>query len=241
MAEEVIYHGRDLEAMAFAVNYHKWILKFFRPDLGKRIVEVGAGSGSFSELILERQVESLSLVEPSKTMYDLLCRYVGNFLGTTTLATYNSTFRDVAEQVKSAQQPDSVIYVNVLEHIEDDVGELKAVYQTLEQGGKVFIFVPALQWLYGRFDKQLGHFRRYTKPELEDKCRSAGFKILKSAYFDLFGVAPWWVKYRLLRSSTLGPRSVQLYDKYVVPCAKLLESAIRPPIGKNVILVAERS
>jgi SAM-dependent methyltransferase len=241
MTDEVVYHGRDLEAMAFAVNYHKWILEFFQPYLGRRVVEVGAGTGSFSELILAHQIESLSLLEPSKAMYEVLCRYVGRFGTSARLVTYNLTFRHIADQLKSVQKPDSVIYVNVLEHIDDDEGELKTIYDTLDQGGKLFIFVPALPWLYTRFDEQLGHFRRYTKAELEEKCRDAGFRILTSAYFDLIGVAPWWVKYKLLRSGTMEPRAVWLYDKYVVPCAKLLESAIKPPLGKNVILVAERS
>ena len=133
-----------------------------------------------------------------------------------------------------------MVYVNVLEHIDDDEGELKTIHETLGQGGKLFIFVPALKKLSTRFDQQLGHHRRYAKLELEDKCRRAGFTVLTSAYFDLVGITPWWVKYKLLRSATMEPRVVQLYDKYVVPFARLLESVIKPPFGKNVILVAER-
>lgn len=240
VTDEVVYPGRDLEAMAFAVNYHKWILEVFQPYLGTRVVEVGAGTGAFSELVLEHKLESLSLLEPSKAMYEVLSRNVGRFDASARLMTYNSTLRPVAAQLKSIQKPDSVLYVNVLEHIDDDEGELKTAHETLGQGGKLFLFVPALKGLNTRFDKQLGHFRRYAKAELEEKCRRAGFTVLTCTYFDLVGITPWWVKYKLLRSGTMQPRVVRLYDKYVVPCTKLLESLIKPPLGKNVILVAER-
>jgi len=241
MTDEVVYPGRDLEAMTFAVNYHKWILEFFRPHLGTRVVEVGAGTGAFSQLVLEHRLVSLSLLEPSRAMYELLSRNVGTFHAAARLMTYNSTLRPVAAELKTIQKPDSMVYVDVLEHIDDDEGEPKTVHETLGKGGKLFIFVPALKKLSTRFDEHLGHHRRYAKLELEDKCRRAGFTVLTSTYFDLVGITPWWVKYKLLRSGTMEPRVVQLYDKYVVPCAKLLESLIKPPFGKNVILVAERS
>ncbi len=73
MSEKHGYAGKDLEAMSFAVNYHRWILSIFEPYLGKRVVEVGAGTGSFSELLLEQRLESLALVEPSTAMYQQLC------------------------------------------------------------------------------------------------------------------------------------------------------------------------
>lgn len=240
MNDRVVYQGRDLEAMVFAINYHRWILEYFRPFLGQHVVEVGAGSGSFSELILECPIESLSLIEPSEAMYDLLLQYTSRLRTRARLATYNSIFRHVSGQLKAAQHPNSVIYVNVLEHIEDDEGELRAIYDTLECGGRLFLFVPALRWLFSTFDKQIGHFRRYTKAELEGKCRNAGFKVLKSAYFDLLGIAPWWTKYKLLRSETMELQAVHLYDKYCVQASKLLDLILGPPVGKNVILVAER-
>ena len=240
MSESVVYVGRDLEAMSFAVNYHRWILDFFQPYLGTRLVEVGAGTGSFSELILEQQVESLSLIEPSSAMYALLADWVQQLNTDTEIKTYNSIFSQAADQIRIGQHPDSIIYVNVMEHIRDDEAELHKVHQTLDEGGRVFIFVPALRWLYGSFDEQIGHFRRYTLPELKDKCRRSGFKVIKSTYFDLAGVAPWWVKYRLLKSSTMESSAVKVYDKYIVPAARVVESIISPPIGKNIILIAEK-
>lgn len=240
MVEGVIYPGRDLEAMAFADKYHRWILEIFKPYLGARLVEVGAGSGSFSEILLELPLESLSLVEPSNEMYALLEKRVGSLQTSTRISTYNSVFRNVAEEIKSDQQPDSIIYVNVLEHIADDEAELAMINRTLGEGGRAFIFVPALRWLYGKFDESIGHFRRYTKSELEEKCRRAGFKIIVSRYFDAMGVAPWWLKYHLFRSSTMEPRAVHLYDKHIVPVARIVETFVKLPLGKNILLIAEK-
>ena len=102
------------------------------------------------------------------------------------------------------------------------------------------MFVPALRWLYGDFDERVGHYRRYSKAELEGKCRRAGFRPILSSYFDCAGVIPWWIKYRLFKSDTLGAGAVRLYDRHFVPAVKRLESIFAPPLGKNLILVAEK-
>jgi SAM-dependent methyltransferase len=240
MSEKHGYAGKDLEAMSFAVNYHRWILSIFEPFLGSRVVEVGAGTGSFSELLLEQPLESLSLVEPSAAMYQQLCRRVEELRPSQNVKTYNDVFENVAERIRSAERPDSIIYVNVLEHIADDVHELKVINKTLDVGGRVFIFVPALRWLHGSYDRQINHFRRYTRSELEKKCVAAGFKVITSRYFDLFGVLPWWVKYKVLQSNNMEPGAVRFYDQRVVPIAKILESSVTPPLGKNVLLIGEK-
>lgn len=234
------YAGKDLEAMSFAVNYHRWLLSLFAPYLGKRIVEVGAGTGSVSELLIEYHPEILSLVEPSTAMYEQLRSCIAGLKTPARIETYNDVFERVAESIKRSAAPDSIIYVNVLEHIADDAAELRIIKHTLDPGGRVFIFVPALPWLHGSMDQQLGHYRRYRRSELEEKCVAAGFKVIVSRYFDFLGVLPWWFKYRLLRSDSMEPGAVKIYDQLVVPLAKTLEATITPPLGKNVLLIAEK-
>src|SRR5258708_2978509 len=202
MTEHVEYPGRDLEAMLFAVNYHKWILDEFRPYLGKSIVEVGAGTGSFSELLNGESIERLTLVEPS-AMFDVLSNGIIDG-GSIEINFEQALFAQICETVAVRDEPDSIIYVNVLEHVEDDLAELKLIRETLVSRGRCFIFVPALMSLYGKFDERIGHFRRYSQREIEHKCEQMGFKILLSKYFDFAGVFPWWIKYRLLGSDSLG-------------------------------------
>jgi SAM-dependent methyltransferase len=241
MTNHVDYRGTELEAMSWAVNYHRWILELFVPYLGGRIVEVGAGNGSFSELLLEQPLESLTLVEPSQSLHIQLRDRLKTITTHTEVTIYPTTFRNAAEDIRLKQRPDSIIYVNVLEHIPDDENELIVVNRILDPGGRLFIFSPALTWLFGSFDDRIGHYRRYTKSELVAKCNSAGFKVLQTRYFDFFGVVPWWIKFRLLKSDKMEPNLVRLYDNYIVPMAKEIESHVFPPIGKNLLVIAEKT
>lgn len=240
MSSEIVdYPGKDLESMHFAVRYHRWILDIFEPFLGNRFVEVGAGSGSFSELLLNKNPESISLVEPSE-MFEPLRITVHKALISTKIDLYHNIFSNVADVIKESQQPDSIFYINVLEHIEDDVAELDKIHSTLEIGGRLFIFVPANQFLFSDFDKEIGHFRRYDRKQLTDKLLSAGFNIKLLRWFDLPGILPWLVKFKWLRSSDLDRGSVLAYDRFAVPIVRKLEHLVHPPIGKNLIVVAEK-
>ena len=235
------YTGRELEAMSWAINYHRWILTVFMPYLGQNIVEVGAGVGSFSELLLsEHNFQTLSLIEPSEELYEGLTNHMRELGTNTKVDLYHGSFLDAAPLIKSQRAVDSVIYINVLEHIAEDERELEVIRDTLSQGGHVFVFVPALRWLYGTFDEQVGHVRRYTKTELEEKLKRGGFRIVRASYFDFAGIAPWWVKYRLLKSSRMERGAVRFYDQFIVPVVRRIESLAPPPIGKNVIVIAQK-
>lgn len=236
---KVVYVGKDLEAMDFAVNYHRWILELLKPFLGKNLVEVGAGTGSFSELLLEGDPESLVLIEPSE-MFSALEQNSKIKNSAAKINFFQNIFTAVAGQIKTVQPPDTIIYINVLEHIEDDLMELQTVHQTLPSGGRVCIFVPALPLLYSEFDKNIGHFRRYRKQDLQKKCEQAGFKIVLSRNFDFLGILPWLIKYRLLKSTKMESGAVKLYDDIAVPVIRRLENFVPPPTGKNVLIVAEK-
>ncbi len=236
---EVEYIGKDLEAMDFAENYHRWILDLFKPYIGKDIVEVGAGTGSFSQLLLETKPETLRLIEPSE-MFIALSENLSGSNGTAKVDFFRNIFTQVADEISTGSQPDTLIYINVLEHIEDDIRELETVHRTLADHGRVCIFVPSMPMLFSEFDKRIGHFRRYTKKELVKKCEAAGFKIRVARYFDFLGILPWLVKYRMMRSLTMESGAVRLYDRVAVPLIRPIENILQPPIGKNLLVVAEK-
>jgi hypothetical protein len=102
------------------------------------------------------------------------------------------------------------------------------------------IFVPALPWLYSELDKQVGHFRRYTKKKLTERVQQAGFSIVKARYFDMAGIIPWYINFTLLKNSIRGG-SVSLYDRLIVPPMRAIESLVPPLAGKNVLLVAKKT
>jgi SAM-dependent methyltransferase len=238
MQDQWSYPGRELESMAFAMNYHRWILEIFRPYLGKRIVEVGAGAGSFSKLILETSPEKLDAIEPCSNMYPRLAAQLQNADGCNVGRAHHGTLMGNIEMIRKAGAPDSVIYVNVLEHVEHDVEELAAIHSLLRPQGHALIFVPANPWLMGSMDHELGHFRRYTMKDLRGKCEAVGLTIRVASHFDFLGIAPWWLKYCFFKSRTMEPAALRFYDRCVVPASRFLESVIPPPIGKNIVLVA---
>ena len=227
------YLGRDLEAMSFAKNYHKWIIEEFKPYFGKNVAEVGAGSGNFSELLL-KHVNNLIAFEPSKNMHSLLEK---RFAKNPNIKIINSMFGTNCHKFEGCL--DSVIYVNVLEHIKNDENELFQVYKSLIGGGHALIFVPALPFLYSDFDKNIGHFRRYLKNDFVKLAKKIGLSIKKAKYFDLAGIIPWYIFFVLFKKQLTRDR-VLLYDKFAVPVMQKIEKLIIPPIGKNILLVMQK-
>ena len=226
------YIGKDLEAMSFAHNYHNWILALIKPWLKGSVAEVGAGMGNFSRLLLGCEVECLTAFEPSKEMYSALVNEIGSDPRATAV-------NDFFTHKSSAGGFDSIVYINVLEHIQEDCNELAEAWNSLRSGGHLIVFVPALSWLYSPLDREVGHFRRYNRTGLEKKVASAGFELMLSHYFDIAGILPWYVNFVLLKRS-IGRGSVSAYDQFVVPIMRRVEGVVTPPVGKNILLVAKR-
>jgi len=240
MDKDWSYPGRELESMAIAANYRRWILAKLGPFLGQRIVEVGAGTGSFSELLLERKPQSLLALEPSSNLYPLLWQKLSRMNFPIHIEAMQSTLSHAVPQLAGSAEPDSILYINVLEHVEDDLEELRVAHSMLASSGRVLVFVPAHQWLMGPFDHKVGHFRRYTRSSLITTVEGAGFTIRFSAYFDLLGVLTWWLKYRVFKSDQMEAGLVSLYDRWGVPLSRILDSITNSQMGKNVIVIGEK-
>ena len=230
------YFGRDLEAMSFAKNYHRWVVDTFRPYAGKRLIEVGAGSGNFTEFLLDTLAPSeVVALEPSENMFPLLKeRWAQN----PAVRPFRGCLADWLPHAR--EKADTICYVNVIEHIEDDGGEMDLAREALAPGGHLLIFVPALAWLFGTADKAFGHFRRYSRKGLSELVAARGFEIRQCHYMDIAGVLPWWISFVLLRRKTLSPGMVRIYDRFVVPFMRRVEKVITPPLGKNLLLAARK-
>lgn len=230
-----LYEGTDLELLAVLTSYRDWIVSQFAPHLRGHIVEYGAGTGNFSELLVPF-ADRLDLVEPSLNLIPALHQ---KFDGHSSVRVIAGTLEETAAATPP-ESHDTVVTVNVLEHIEDDMSALEGFRRTLKPGGALLIFVPAMPSLYSEMDRKVGHFRRYRGRDLQAKCRSAGFAIVKQRYFDILGVIPWWLINRVMGSTSFDHRLARIYDRYFVPVGRMIESVVHPPIGKNIILVARR-
>ena len=233
------YSGRELGSMDSAVNYHRWILDLMKPYLGRNVVEVGAGTGALSILLLEHNIQSLLALEPSANMFPLLQRRLADARPGCVVKTSQCTLSGATADLAAAP-PDSILYINVLEHVEDDASELCIAHQSLSPGGRAMAFVPAHEWLMSPIDEQLGHFRRYSRSNLAERFEAAGFRIVFSAGFDPLGILPWWLRYRILGSRHMEAEAVHAFDRWGVPVSRVLASMTKYRFGKNLIVVGEK-
>ena len=229
------YAGKELEIMSFARNYYRWMMQYFAPFIGEHVIEVGAGCGNVTDMLIHHGAKRIIALEPSDNMYGLL---KDRFRHTPAVTTVKANLSSGV--LRPEADADSVIYVNVLEHIERDFEELLLVRRFLSDRGRLLIFVPALPQLFGTFDSAVGHFRRYTKTGLLKLIRQAGYDVLQCRYFDLPGAAAWWVLFRLLRRTTFTSHDIAFYDRYAVPVIQRLEQFIEPPVGKNLLLISQK-
>jgi SAM-dependent methyltransferase len=225
------YEGRDLEAMAFAPNYHRWIRDLFGDALRGDVAEIGAGTGSFTAALLEANPESLVAVEPASAMH---AQHVRRHAADARVESLHGT---IAALEARERRYDAIVYNNVLEHVADDRGEMRRARALLKRGGVLLVFSPALPWLMSEFDRSVGHERRYRRHDLGVRAREAGYVVERLHYVDFAGIVPWYL-FMVLGRGMLDPRKVSLYDRIVVPVMRRLEGLLRPPIGRNVLLVA---
>ena len=134
---------------------------------------------------------------------------------------------------------DTIIGVNVLEHIDDDRRTLATIAKALPSGGKLLLFVPASPVLFGSLDEAFGHCRRYRKTELQTKITEAGFQILELKFMNVPGLVSWFVAGRILKSRTLSPGMVQWYDRWVIPAVRTIESRLTMPAGQSLTVIAQ--
>ena len=230
------YLGNELSALTFADNYYSWILKELTPYVGKVILEVGAGIGTFSSFLFLTRPDRLLLLEPSHNLLPSLER---KFAQNEKVRIIENTIESLPRGLNQ-ERVDTVVCINVLEHLKNDTLALKKIYDILVPGGTLLLYVPALPYLYGSLDLAFGHYRRYTRGELIRKVSYAGFAVLKIKYMNFFGVFSWYVGSRILQRQALTPWAIKLYDKIFVPITRGIESTLGSFLGQNLFLVGTK-
>jgi 2-polyprenyl-3-methyl-5-hydroxy-6-metoxy-1,4-benzoquinol methylase len=230
--------AQDLERLGTAKHFFDWVLDELDPYLRGRLLEVGAGLGTITRKLVDRYPDlSIVALEPAENVFADLESYAALTPRVTAL---RQTLAEYGPE--QAGGFDTVLYLNVLEHIADDERELRLAARMLRPGGALLVFGPALEWLYGELDYRAGHYRRYSLRRLRALASAAGFKVVSARYFDVLGVLPYLVVYRLGRHDDIAGSTLWGYDRAVVPLSRLLQRAVRrPPLGKNVILVAVKT
>ena len=223
-----------MDAVAEATNYYRWIIDSFAGALGKRIVEAGAGIGTVSELVLHQAApKEMLLIEPAENNIPELRR---RFDSDPRVSVYKGYLEGIGDGFRA----DTVIAVNVLEHVERDDKFLRAAHATLATNGALLLLVPAIPAIYGSLDKAFDHYRRYTRSGLRQSLLAAGFRIERLHYLNFVGVAAWFTAGRIFHRTTLGRAQVRFYDRWVIPWLRRVESVIHPPIGQSLLAIARK-
>lgn len=221
-----------LGEMAALESYAAWIADELGTWVHGDVLEVGAGTGTMTTLISQLPgVRSVLSVEPDSAAFALLTDRVAGVAGV-------STRQGVVEDVDGTF--DCIVYVNCLEHIRDDAGELRLGATRLRTGQScIVVYSPALESIYGELDRVSGHWRRYSLSSMKATFRQAGLEPIYAEYFDLLSVVPYWVSNRLFGRETIGRRGAAVYDRVFVGVTRSVHGKFRPPVGKSVLCVAK--
>jgi SAM-dependent methyltransferase len=225
----------DLNLLAGARHLCDWMFDQFEPPKGGRVVEVGAGVGTFSERLLEAGAADLLLVEPEPASAGELER---RFADDDRVRVVRELLPDAPTLREEAATYDLVLCQNVLEHVEDDGEAVAVMAGALRPGGCLSLLVPAHPRLYGRLDVEYGHFRRYTPERLRLLTGQAGLELERLYAFNLLGVPGWWMSNRRSRGR-IGSGALRLFD-LVVPAWRRLEAALQPHVGLSIVAHARK-
>jgi SAM-dependent methyltransferase len=218
-----------LEDLSDAVNYQRWLSDLCRPYLGTDVIELGSGLGYYADAWLTT-AERLTVTEADESRLKVLNeRFVDD-----PRVHVRSLFLPTTERA----QHSGAVALNVLEHIDDDAAALRSVAGLLRPGGAIALIVPAFPSAMSKFDRNIGHFRRYTVSSLRAVLISAGLEPERVQYVNPIGLLNWYLACRVMGMTPHNGVLLRTYDRFVVPLARRLERRWQPPFGQSVFAVA---
>jgi SAM-dependent methyltransferase len=226
---DIALQDQTLEDVASAVNYRHWLVSLALPYLGEHAIEIGAGQGDYVEDWSDAGIRITASEAEPRRLELLRKRFAGNELV------------DVVEYTAPSELEGSysaAVAYNVLEHIPDDVAALRGFAKLLRPGGAVVLIVPAFEFAMGRFDRAVGHQRRYRVAGLRTALEEAGLRVERIHYVNSLGLLAWFVGMRLLRMTPGEGLILTVWDRSVIPLLRRLERRRHPPFGQSVFAVA---
>ena len=230
------YAADDLETMSEAVRYQAHIFALVRPYIGRHVLEVGCGIGTMSRQILDVDAQArLVCIEPNA---NCASRARIALAGDPRVEIRACHLEECKRLDLQQEKFDTVVCVNVLEHIEDDVRALTLFHDVVAgTGGQVIVFVPALQSIYGPHDAALGHHRRYSKRSLTAEFDAAGLDIVTIRYTNPIGLLGWLYNLYVSGNTEHTSDQVGLFERFVAPWALPLDRLVAPPVGLSLFAV----
>lgn len=239
--KEIDQEGLEtLEVVGSAHAFNEWMFQTIFPYIQPgNVLEIGSGIGNISRFFLDKEVD-ITLTDIREQYCEALRgRFEGHpqLKGVFSLDLVHPQFEEFYRPYLG--QFDNLYALNVIEHIEDDRLALANCKMLLKPGGRLIILVPAYQSLYNTFDRELYHFRRYTRKTMSKVFSDNNLKILRRFHFNCMGILGWFVSGGLLKKKTIPSGSMKLYDR-LVPVFKIIDAAMLGQIGLSVIVVGEK-
>ncbi len=229
------YIGKELELFQEAKNWKNYFSSFILPYIRGRVLEVGAGIGANTALLCQEDHPLWLCLEPDGNMVKILESKIqeGN------LPACCQVRRGFLQDLPLEETFDTILYIDVLEHIEEDRQEFEDAVKRLSPGGRIIILVPAYPILFSDFDKAIGHYRRYTRKTLFNLPPS-GVHLLDWRYLDSLGALLLWAKQRIRPSKYPTATEIILWDKFFMPFSKILDFFTAYHLGKTLVGVWEK-
>lgn len=221
------YAGSELEIFEKAHNWKAYLRRSMEPYLAGSVLEVGAGLGANTRQFAALHFDRWTCLEPDLALLDQI------ELGSPLLDRHEVVLGDISALGPSARF-DAILYIDVLEHIQDDAGELRRASAHLNPGGALIVLSPAHPWLFTPFDRAIGHYRRYTKASLR-AAAPGNLQREKLVYLDSVGMLASLGNRLLLDSSMPTAAQIKTWDSVLVPCSRLLDPLLGGTVGKSVL------
>jgi SAM-dependent methyltransferase len=224
------YVGTELDLFAAATTWKSYVRSQVASSLGRDVLEVGAGHGGTTRVLCHSGVDRWTCLEPDPALAGRLARSIAAGELPTCCRVVVGTLDDLGE----GPSFDTLLYMDVLEHIEDDRAEMARAAARLRPGGRLIVLAPAHQWLFTPFDRAIGHHRRYTRRTLR-AVAPEGLALERLAYLDSVGLLASLGNRLVLRSARPGARQVAAWDRLMVPLSRVVDPLLGHAAGKSVL------
>lgn len=227
------YIGNELELFAAAKNWKQYVASLIKSFIKGDVLEAGAGIGSNTTIFFTETVNSWLLLEPDKSFSDKL----NLLLVENKLPRNCSVFNGYINQLE--KKFDTIIYIDVIEHIENDKAEIATAIELLNPGGHLIVLSPAHQYLMSPFDKAIGHYRRYSKKTILGVTNEqVSIKAIK--YIDSVGLFASLTNKILLMQQYPTKKQIHFWDNYIIPVSKLMDRLLMYKAGKTILAVLQK-